>query len=129
MNDHHSRADKRTDTEQITDLRDLRRGDCVLFGDRTRPLTVVGLGERHQQLGEQELVTPLVRVRGEWDGAVDVVLTPVCKRLGENHASVVLEEREQIIACEGGNLSKGREVDVERVDASANESAVCEASA
>jgi len=129
MSDHNSSAEKRTDTAQITNLRDLRRGDRVLFDDRSRPLTVVDLGERHLQLGDQELTTPLVRVRGEWDGAVDVVLAHVSRHLGDDQASVVLEEHEQIIAAEGGDLSNGEPVDVERVDASASESTTCEVTA
>ena len=115
MSDQNTRAEKRTDNEQITDLRDLRRGDRVIVGDRTQPQTVVDLGERHHGRGDQGVVTPLVRVRGEWDGAVDVVLTHVSKRLGDDHASVVYEEQEQIVACEGGDLENGDEVDVERV--------------
>ena len=44
-------------TDTITDLRDLRRGDRVVFGDRTQPLTVADLGERVDVVRVEE-VTP-----------------------------------------------------------------------
>ena len=42
-------------TDTITDLRDLRVGDRVVFGDRTQPLTVADLGERVHGTGDDEM--------------------------------------------------------------------------
>jgi hypothetical protein len=53
-------------TDTITDLRDLRVGDRVVFGDRTQPLTVADLGERVHGTGDDEIATPIVRVEGDW---------------------------------------------------------------
>ena len=104
-----------TQGEPITDLRDLRRGDEVVFGDRTQPLTVVDLGERiisDERIGET-LTTPLVRVQGDWAGATDRVLAHSINR--HDGDRIRLEERDAIVACESDRLQRGETVDVVRV--------------
>lgn len=65
-----------TQGEPITDLRDYRCGNEVAFGDRQRTLMVTVLGEREiiDERISETITTPLVRVQGDWAGAVDRVL-------------------------------------------------------
>ena len=116
MSVEHLSAEKRTDNaaEPITDLRDLRRGDEVVFGDRTRPLDVVDVGVRTvtDERIDAELETPVVRVQGDWDGAVDYVLA---HKLDRYSNGIQLEELDAIVACEGADLQRGELVTVRRV--------------
>ena len=103
-----------TDNKTITGLRDLRVGDRVVFGDRQRPLDVVDTGVRtvtDERIGKT-IETPLVRVQGDWSGAVDRILA---HRLNRWADGIVLEELDAIVACEGADLEKGELVTVRRV--------------
>ncbi|QCJ45898.1 hypothetical protein [Haloprofundus sp. MHR1] len=68
-------TDSRKTGEAITNIRDLRRGDQVLFDDRSKPLTVVNLGTREFPVvnGEDQLIH-LVKVRGDWANAKTYIL-------------------------------------------------------
>jgi len=108
-------------TDTITDLRDLRRGDRVVFGDRTQPLTVADLGERVHGTGDDEIATPIVRVEGDWEGATAHVLAHVIKQLGNDGLSVELAEQPKLTAhpataVSRGDYSRGERVDVVRVE-------------
>ena len=123
MSVEHLSAEKRTDNaaESITDLRDLRRGDQVLFGDRTQPLTVTNLGERVHGTSDDEITTPIVRVEGDWQGANTYVLAHVIKQLGDDGLSVELAEQPELTAhpstaVSRGDYSRGERVDVVRVE-------------
>ena len=56
--------------------------------------------------------TPLVRVQGDWSGAVDRVLAHKLQRWADG---IVLEETDAIVACEGDSLERGEQVTVRRV--------------
>ncbi|MFC5278669.1 hypothetical protein ACFPM1_07860 [Halorubrum rubrum] len=101
-------------TEQITDLRDLRVGDRVRLEGRPKPVEVVELGvrEKHDARIPKTIETPLVRVRGDWANAVDVVLAHKLNRWDDG---AVLEELDAIVACEDETLERGATVTVERV--------------
>jgi len=103
-----------SDADTITDLRDLRRGDEVVFGDRQRPVEVVDVGVRTvtDERIDAQLETPLVRVQGDWDGAVDRVLAHKLNRWDDG---IRLEELDEIVACEGADLQRGEVVTVRRV--------------
>ena len=109
-------------TDTITDLRDLRRGDRVVFGDRTQPLTVADLGERVHGTGDdRKIATPIVRVEGDWEGANAHVLAHVIKQLGNDGLSVDLAEQPKLTAhpataVSRGDYSRGERVDVVRVE-------------
>jgi len=117
MSVEHLSAEKRTDNaaEPITDLRDLRRGDRVIFGDRTRPVEVVDLAVRAKtdERIPKTIKTPVVRVQGDWAGAVDRVLAHKLNRLDDGEPA--LDELEEIVACETDSLNRGEPVDVRRV--------------
>ncbi|WP_157972716.1 hypothetical protein [Haloprofundus halophilus] len=68
-------TDSRTAGEAITNIRDLRRGDQVLFGDRSKPVTVVDLGTREFPVvnGEDQFIH-LVKVHGDWANAKTYIL-------------------------------------------------------
>ena len=103
-----------TDTDTITDLRALDEGDQVVFGDRQRPLDVVDVGVRtvtDERINKQ-IETPVVRVQGDWDGAVDYVLA---HKLDRYSNGIRLEELDAIVACEGAALQRGELVTVRRV--------------
>lgn len=102
----------------VVDLAKLNYGDLVLFGDRSKPLTVVDIGNRRQKTRDgQELTTAIVRVQGDWDGAVPYVLAHVTKtlRATDSGYEVALEKQDEIVACKRGNLDKGNSVAVTRV--------------
>ena len=103
-----------TDTDTITDLRALDVGDQVVFGDRTRPVDVVDVGVRTvtDERIDAQLETPVVRVQGDWDGAVDYVLAHKLDRWDDG---IRLEELDAIVACEGADLQRGDLVTVRRV--------------
>ncbi|WP_435075250.1 hypothetical protein [Halorubrum sp. HHNYT27] len=98
-------------TDTITDLRELRVGDRVVFGDRTRPVDVVDTGVRTVTDARisKMIETPIVRVQGDWDGAVSRVLTHCLNRWEDG---IVLEELDAIVACEGADLERGEVVTV-----------------
>ena len=106
-----------TQDELITKLRDLRRGDRVLFGDRSQPLTVVDLGERTitDERIDKTITTPLVRVRGDWSGAVDRVLAHKIRRYDPGSDQIRLKELDAIVVCESDQLKRGETMDVVRV--------------
>jgi hypothetical protein len=60
--------------------------------------------------------TPVVRVQGDWSGAVDRVLAHKLLRWADG---IVLEETDAIVACEGDSLERGEQVAVRRVSRSA----------
>ena len=101
-------------TDTITDLRDLRVGDRVVFGGRQRPVDVVEVGTRTvtDERITTEIETPVVRVQGDWSGAVDRVLAHKLLRWADG---IVLEETDAIVACEGDSLERGEQVAVRRV--------------
>ena len=105
-------------TDTITDLRDLRVGDRVVFGGRQRPVDVVEVGARTvtDERITTEIETPVVRVQGNWSGAVDRVLAHKLLRWADG---IVLEETDAIVACEGDSLERGEQVTVRRVSRSA----------
>lgn len=107
-----------TQGEPITDLRDLRRGDEVVFGDRTQPVAVVDLGERTitDERIDETLTTPLVRVQGDWADAVDRVLAHKINR--HDGDRIRLDECAAIVACESDRLQRGETVTVRRVSRS-----------
>ncbi|MFC6887909.1 hypothetical protein [Halorubrum trueperi] len=101
-------------TERIDDLRELRVGDRVVFGDRQRPVDVVDVGVRtvtDERIGA-ELETPMVRVEGDWENATDRVLA---HKLNRWEGGIRLEELDTIVACEGADLERGEIVTVRRV--------------
>lgn len=115
MSTNTTRSQNGTDsTETITDLRALDVGDQVLFGDRQRPLDVVATGTRTvtDERIPKTIETPVVRVRGDWDGAVDRVLAHKLDRWDDG---IRLEELDAIVACEGADLERGELVAVRRV--------------
>ena len=116
MSVEHLSAEKRTDNaaESITDLRTLDVGDKVLFGDRQRPLDVVDTGVRTitDERISKTIETPVVRVQGDWDGAVSRVLA---HKLDRYSNGIRLEELDDIVACEGADLQRGKLVTVRRV--------------
>jgi hypothetical protein len=101
-------------TERVDDLRALNVGDQVLFGDRQRPLEVVDTGVRTvtDERISKTIETPVVRVQGDWDGAVDYVLA---HKLDRYSNGIRLEELDDIVACEGAALQRGELVTVRRV--------------
>lgn len=103
-----------SDADTITDLRDLRRGDEVVFSDRTQPVEVVDVGVRTvtDERIDAQLETPMVRVQGDWDDAVDRVLAHKLNRWDDG---IRLEELDAIVACEGADLQRGEVVTVQRV--------------
>ena len=107
-----------TEGEPITDLRDLRRGDGVVFGDRTRPVEVVDLAVRTKtdERIPKTIETPVVRVQGDWAGAVDRVLAHKLNRLDDGEPA--LDELDTIVACESDSLDRGEPVTVRRVSES-----------
>jgi len=118
-NDSMSQIDTRpqngTDSiETITDLRALEVGDQVLFGDRQRPVDVVAVGTRTvvDERIDTQIETPVVRVQGDWSGAVDRVLAHKLNRYADG---IKLEELDAIVACEGADLQRGELVTVRRV--------------
>ena len=103
-----------TDTDTITDLRELDAGDQVVFGDRQRPLDVIETGVRtiaDERINKQ-IQTPVVRVQGDWDGAVERILA---HKLDRYSNGIQLEELDAIVACEGADLQRGELVTVRRV--------------
>ncbi|MFC7323283.1 hypothetical protein ACFQMF_01685 [Halorubrum rutilum] len=109
-------------TETITDLRALDVGDQVLFAGRQRQLDVVAVGTRTvvDERINAEIETPVVRVQGDWDGAVDRVLA---HKLDRYDGGIQLEELDDIVACEGADLERGEDVTVRRVACGAEVSA------
>ena len=105
-------------TDTITDLRDLRVGDRVVFGGRSQPVDVVEVGTRTvtDERITKAIETPVVRVQGDWSGAVDRVLAHKLLRWADG---IVLEETDAIVACEGDSLERGEQVAVRRVSRSA----------
>ena len=101
-------------TDTITDLRDLRVGDRVVFGGRQRPVEV-GTRTVTDERITTEIETPVVRVQGDWSGAVDRVLAHKLLRWADG---IVLEETDAIVACEGDSLERGEQVTVRRVSRS-----------
>jgi len=103
-----------TEGEPITDLRELAVGDRVVFGDRQRPLDVVDTGVRTvtDERINKTIETPVVRVQGDWDGAVSRVLA---HKLNRWEDGISLEECEAIVACEGADLQRGDLVAVRRI--------------
>ncbi|WP_254921653.1 hypothetical protein [Halorubrum sp. Ea1] len=101
-------------TERVDDLRALDVGDQVLFDDRQRPLDVVDTGVRTvtDERISKTIETPVVRVQGDWDGAVDYVLA---HKLDRYSNAIRLEELDDIVACEGADLQRGELVTVRRV--------------
>jgi hypothetical protein len=101
-------------TDTITDLRDLRVGDRVVFGGRSQPVDVVEVGTRTvtDERITKAIETPVVRVQGDWSGAVDRVLAHKLLRWADG---IVLEETDAIVACEGDSLERGEQVTVRRV--------------
>ena len=94
----------------VPHLGDLDAGDRVLIGDRSRPLTVVDVGVRvlgDSRAEDDELQTPVVKLRGDWEGAREVVLAHQITRWTSDGSETknVLRERETIVET---NL--GREV-------------------
>ncbi|OYR51526.1 hypothetical protein DJ73_13090 [Halorubrum sp. Ea1] len=89
-------------------------GDQVLFDDRQRPLDVVDTGVRTvtDERISKTIETPVVRVQGDWDGAVDYVLA---HKLDRYSNAIRLEELDDIVACEGADLQRGELVTVRRV--------------
>jgi len=57
--------------------------------------------------------TPVVRVQGDWSGAVDRVLAHKLLRWADG---IVLEETDAIVACEGDSLERGEQVTVLEVE-------------
>ena len=102
-------------TDTITDLRDLRVGDRVVFGGRQRPVEV-GTRTVTDERITKAIETPVVRVQGDWSGAVDRVLAHKLLRWADG---IVLEETDAIVACEGDSLERGEQVTVRRVSRSA----------
>jgi hypothetical protein len=104
-------------TDTITDLRDLRVGDRVVFGGRSQPVDVVEVGTRTvtDERITKAIETPVVRVQGDWSGAVDRVLAHKLLRWADG---IVLEETDAIVACEGDSLERGEQVTVRRVSRS-----------
>jgi len=102
-------------TDTITDLRDLRVGDRVVFGDRTQPVDVVVVGTRRvtDERITKAIETPVVRVQGDWSGAVDRVLAHKLLRWADG---IVLEETDAIVACEDDSLERGEQVAVLEVE-------------
>ncbi|WP_080506241.1 hypothetical protein [Halorubrum aidingense] len=100
--------------DTITDLRELRVGDRVVFGDRQRPVDVVDVGTRTvtDERITKQIETPIVRVQGDWSGAVGRVLAHKLLRWADG---IVLEETDAIVACEGDSLTRGDQVTVRRV--------------
>lgn len=97
-------------------LRNLQRGDRVIIGDRTKPVGVVDLGVRTvvDERIPKRLETPLVRVQGDWDDAVERVLAYKLNRFDGERP--VLEELETIVACESDDLERGDIVTVQRTE-------------
>jgi len=104
-------------TDTITDLRDLRVGDRVVFGGRSQPVDVVEVGTRTvtDERITKAIETPVVRVQGDWSGAVDRVLAHKLQRWADG---IVLEETDAIVACEDDSLERGEQVTVRRVSRS-----------
>ncbi|EMA57020.1 hypothetical protein [Halorubrum kocurii] len=100
--------------DTITGLRPLDEGDRIVFGDRTQPVDVVDTGVRtvSDERINKEIETPVVRVQGDWDGAVERILA---HRLNRWDDGIQLEELEAIVACEGTDLEHGELVTVRRV--------------
>lgn len=101
-------------TDTITNLHELRVGDRLVFGDRTRPVDVIDTGVRTvtDTRISKTIETSIVRVQGGWDGAVSRVLA---HRLNRWEDGIVLEELDAIVACEGADLERGEVVTVQRV--------------
>ena len=126
MSRNNPRAEKRTDTdgESITDLGELQCGDEVLFGDRTRPLTVVDTAMRrdYSPVLDKELLTPTVLVKGDWERATPFALAHRVSRITENDGQYdpALEQTEEIVAVVGQKAARGTWdgsiVDVVRVE-------------
>lgn len=113
----HTAKSGTTQDEPITNLRNLRRGDEVVFGERSQPLTVVELGERTltDERIDETITTPLVRVRGDWSGAVDRVLAHKISRYDHGSDQIQLRELDAIVVCESDQLKRGETMDVVRV--------------
>lgn len=100
--------------EEITDLKELAVGDEVIWGDRSKPLTVTQLGEREQETNDRDmLITGAARVEGDWANAVPFALLHKTRTLDENHE--VVYRQMGIVACERGNVEKGNEITLRRV--------------
>jgi hypothetical protein len=84
-------------------------GDRVVFGGRQRPVDVVEVGTRTvtDERITTEIETPVVKLRGDWEGAREVVLAHQITRWTSDGSKTknVLRERETIVET---NL--GREV-------------------
>jgi hypothetical protein len=82
---------------------------------------VADLGERVHGTGDDEIATPIVRVKGDWEGANAYVLAHVIKQLGNDGLSVELAEQPKLTAhpataVSRGDYSRGERVDVVRVE-------------
>ena len=105
----------------VPHLGDLDAGDRVLIGDRSRPLTVVDTGVRvmrDPRADTGELRTPVVKLRGDWEGATEIVLAHQVTRweAGDGATEIVLRERETIVETD-----LGREVEPRWTHVSAGE--------
>ncbi|KTG08984.1 hypothetical protein AUR64_14355 [Haloprofundus marisrubri] len=68
-------TDSRNAREAITNIQTLRRGDRILFEDRSKPLTVVNLGTREfPVVNDEDQLIHLVKVRGGWANAKTYIL-------------------------------------------------------
>lgn len=126
MSDQNARADKRMDTDvaQITDLSDLEVGDTILFGDHSKPLTVVDTAQKrdYSPALDEELYTPTVLVRGDWKNAKPYALAHRVSRITETNGQYdpALEPLDEIVAVVGQKATRGTWdgtlVDVVRVE-------------
>ncbi len=126
MSRNNPRAERRTDTdeESITDLGELQCGDEVLFADRKRALTVVDTAMRrdYSPALDEELLTPTVLVKGDWERATPFALAHRVSRITENDGQYdpALEQTEEIVAVVGEKAARGTWdgsiVDVVRVE-------------
>ncbi len=91
----------------VDHVSDLSVGDRVRIGDRVQPLTVVDIGTRvvrDSRTDAETLQTPVAKLRGGWQNAVDVIIGHQITRWrhGEDTIKNVLRERETIVAMASG---------------------------
>jgi len=113
-NPHELESIELEEPKAVDHVGDLSVGDRVLIGERSKPLTVVDVGVRvigDSRTEVKEIETPVAKLQGDWENAVEVVISHQITRWvhGEDAIENVLRERETIV-----EMGLGKPVDPKR---------------
>ena len=104
---HHKDCIALDEPHVVDHVSDLSVGDRVRIGDRVQPLTVVDIGTRvvrDSRTDAETLQTPVAKLRGDWQNAVEVIIGHQITRWrhAEDTIETVLRERETIVTMDSG---------------------------